>query len=157
MIVSLGKILFCFADIIVGWLLLRIRRLQNAQFTDSQGNIPDEFDSVSGVNALWLFNPMTIVISARGSSDSLHSLAILASLYFLRTKNWILAALIHGLGAIHLRIYPVIYLPSVFFYFIYANKIHGFGDFVKKSLMNFKGYAYIFVSLVIVNLFKLEF
>ena len=138
--------MFCFADIVVGWLLLKIRRLQNAQFADSHGNIPEEFDSVSGVNSLWLFNPMTIVISARGSSDSLHSLAILASLYFLRTKNWVLAALIHGLGAIHLRLYPIIYLPSVFFYFVYSEKIHGFPDLIKKSLTNFKGYAYILVS-----------
>uniref|UniRef100_A0AC34QAL5 GPI mannosyltransferase 1 n=1 Tax=Panagrolaimus sp. JU765 TaxID=591449 RepID=A0AC34QAL5_9BILA len=141
-------ILFCFVDIVVGWLLLRIRRLQNAEFVDSTGRIPAKYDQVFDVYALWLFNPLTIIISTRGSADSLHVLAILSTLYFLKQENWVLAAVIHGFGAIHLRIYPIIYLPSIFLFFVYKKKVFGFGDLIVKCFVNWKGFLYSLIALI---------
>uniref|UniRef100_A0A7E4UYU8 GPI alpha-1,4-mannosyltransferase I, catalytic subunit n=1 Tax=Panagrellus redivivus TaxID=6233 RepID=A0A7E4UYU8_PANRE len=140
-----GKILFCFADIIVGWLLIRLRRDQNAKF-----GVPAELDSVSDVYALWLFNPLTMIISARGNADALVSLAVLCTLYLLRKDRWIAAALMHGLGAVHLRVYPVIYLPSIFLYLLNRNGTSGSGGFfnwVKRCCLNFRGFAFAIISL----------
>uniref|UniRef100_A0AC34FRY0 GPI mannosyltransferase 1 n=1 Tax=Panagrolaimus sp. ES5 TaxID=591445 RepID=A0AC34FRY0_9BILA len=143
---NFGKILFCAADIVVGWLLIRLRRRQNFKYADPSGNIPSQHDHVFDVYALWLFNPFTMVISARGNADSLVCLAVLSTLYFLRQDKWILAALIHGLAAIHLRIYPIIFLPSIFLHFINIHTVNGSQDFIKRCLKNIKGFVYIFIT-----------
>uniref|UniRef100_A0A914PMQ9 GPI alpha-1,4-mannosyltransferase I, catalytic subunit n=1 Tax=Panagrolaimus davidi TaxID=227884 RepID=A0A914PMQ9_9BILA len=88
-----------------------------------------------------------MIISARGNADSLVCLAVLSTLYFLRQKEWITAAFIHGFAAIHLRIYPIIFLPSIFLHFINLNTVTGFQDFVKKCVLNIKGFVYIFIAL----------
>uniref|UniRef100_A0AC35FPI6 GPI mannosyltransferase 1 n=1 Tax=Panagrolaimus sp. PS1159 TaxID=55785 RepID=A0AC35FPI6_9BILA len=142
---NFGKILFCAADIIVGWLLILLRRRQNAKFVDSDGNIPSQYDHVFDVYALWLFNPFTMIISARGNADSLVCLSVLSTLYFLRQKQWITAAFIHGFAAIHLRIYPIIFLPSIFLHFMNLNTVTGFQDIVQwLGLMCTVGLCYWF-------------
>lgn len=64
---------------------------------------------------LWIFNPLTIQVSTRGSSDTLVVFLIYWMLYLIKKENYTLSALIYGF-VVHLRIYPIIYcLPLYFF------------------------------------------
>ncbi|CAJ0581637.1 unnamed protein product, partial [Mesorhabditis spiculigera] len=101
---NFGKYLFCFADILVAWLIFRIDHILSRGRNKS---------IISYVVVFWLANPLTAIISARGSSDSLVCAAVLFVLYLICKGKWFYAALAHGALAIHLKLYPIIYLPSV--------------------------------------------
>lgn len=94
---SFGKYIFIFCDLITGLLILI--------------SLPKKYKLLS---CIWLLNPMVITISTRGSSESLLTSVILLSTYLL-SKNVILSGLILGV-AIHLKIYPVIYIPTYLLY-----------------------------------------
>src|SRR3954471_7699193 len=66
------------------------------------------------ISIFWLFNPLVAIISARGNADSLVCAAVLLSLYLLTRGYWLPSAIVHGLLATHLKLFPVIYLPSSF-------------------------------------------
>ena len=75
--------------------------------------------------------------------------------------QWPLVALIHGALAIHLKIYPLIYLPSVFVHFLCSSDAKTrnsdenlsffwrFARFIVNLLLNFIGIAYILVRLLV--------
>ncbi|CAJ0963253.1 unnamed protein product, partial [Mesorhabditis belari] len=142
-----GKLLFCTCDIIVAWLCLEINEILAKKSGKEQNLLP--------VVLFWLANPLTAVISARGSSDSIVCLAVLlVLLLLLKEKIW-LAALANGLLAIHLKIYPVIYLPSIYFWILTNGgrstlssviDMTGLFSFV-KSWISRKGLIFVFVSL----------
>eukprot|EP00798_Chlamydomonas_sp_ICE-L_P030293 gene30293-35281_t len=67
---------------------------------------------VVAATALWLFNPFTLTISTRGSCDVLVVVMLLAVLWSILRGQRLCAALIYGL-AVHFRIYPIIYAPSL--------------------------------------------
>ena len=94
-----GKLLFILSDLLVGLIISKILKLNNYH--------PHYL-------ALWLLNPWISQISTRGSSDSIASLLILLTLWYLQTNKLLKAAVIYGL-AVHFRIYPLIY--SLIFYF----------------------------------------
>lgn len=101
---SFGKFVFMTADLITGWLILQL--------------LPQSLGSLKRIimASIWLLNPMVITISTRGSSESVLTVMIMLALYFIvRKNNVILSAMFLGL-AIHFKIYPVIYLPSVLLY-----------------------------------------
>lgn len=97
---SFGKLVFIVCDLITGYLSLL--------------TLPSNHSFLS---IIWLFNPMVITISTRGSSESLLTSFILLSTYFLvRAKNsnkWLISfsGLLLGVS-IHLKIYPLIYVPT---------------------------------------------
>lgn len=94
-----GKLIFISADLLAAFIMSKLLLLNNKNPL---------------YNAIWLLNPLVFNISTRGSSDSISSLLILLTIYFLQTKKIIKAALFFGL-AVHFRIYPIIY--SLIFYF----------------------------------------
>ncbi|KAF5830243.1 Dol-P-Man alpha-1,4-mannosyltransferase-like protein [Dunaliella salina] len=98
---SFGKVLFSVCDIIAGWLIARIVRLQGAS--------PQ---ATTIATAVWLFNPWTFTISTRGSCDVLVVVLLLSMLLCLHKGANALAAVTYGL-AVHLRIYPIIYAPAI--------------------------------------------
>ncbi|MEW5320136.1 MAG: hypothetical protein WDW38_011233 [Sanguina aurantia] len=67
-----------------------------------------------------LFNPWTAAISTRGSCDVVAVVLILSTLLLLLQRRNLYAALLFGL-AVHLRIYPIIYAPSVVMFLIAAQ------------------------------------
>lgn len=105
---SFGKFIFIICDLLTGYI--------------SMVSLPVKFQYFS---LIWLFNPMVVTISTRGSSESLLTLFVLLSAYFLVKNNGksVFDILISGimLGiSIHLKLYPIIYLPS---YLLYIDSV----------------------------------
>ncbi|KAJ9353666.1 GPI mannosyltransferase [Paecilomyces variotii] len=109
---SFGKVLFAIADMVAGWLLVRVLR-------DQMG--------ISGPRALkyasiWLLNPMVATISTRGSSEGLLGVMVVALLWAVLQRRVTLAGVLLGLG-VHFKIYPFIYGPSILWW-LDADKDH---------------------------------
>lgn len=97
-----GKVLFAFGDIVAGWLISRI--LQSSKNMSS--GLAIRFAS------LWLLNPMVAQISTRGSSEGLLGVIVMALLWAVLEKKFLLAGSILGF-AVHFKIYPFIYGASI--------------------------------------------
>ena len=93
-----GKLLFIIFDLLIGGLM------------EIQGVDP----------SLWLYNPLIAIISVRGNAESFVSLIILSFLYLMKQNHFKFAAFIFGL-ACHVKIYPIIYAPTLLAYMNNAN------------------------------------
>ncbi|CDK26242.1 unnamed protein product [Kuraishia capsulata CBS 1993] len=93
---SFGKLVFVVCDLITGWILC-----------DLTGE-----SKRAVVSICWLLNPMVITISTRGSSESLLTVVVLGSIWLWKRGRPIGSGLLLGL-AIHLKIYPLIYVPTL--------------------------------------------
>ncbi|KAI8691592.1 hypothetical protein LRP88_08848 [Fusarium phalaenopsidis] len=98
---AFGKLVFAAADLLAGWLMLRVLRRRGM----------DEA-TAGGFAALWLWNPMVATISTRGSSEGLLGVLTMGLLWAVERKRVSLAAVILGL-AVHFKIYPFIYAPAI--------------------------------------------
>ncbi|RLV96165.1 GPI mannosyltransferase 1 [Spathaspora sp. JA1] len=98
---SFGKVLFMICDLITGYLIIKL-------LDRSKGKV--------GLSAIWLLNPMVITISTRGSSESILTVMIMLSVYYLLVKDNVIVSGIWLGIAIHFKIYPIIYLPSILLY-----------------------------------------
>jgi GPI mannosyltransferase 1 subunit M len=65
--------------------------------------------------SLWLFNPVTFVMSTRGSNDNIIALLVFISLFLLLKRQYVLAGFFYGLS-VHFKIYPIIYCFVFYFY-----------------------------------------
>ena len=99
-----GKVLFVLGDLVAACLIYNL--LQKAMVDTRWVWV-------------WWLNPLVFNISTRGSSDSICSVLVLATIYFLKTKKYSTAAFFYGLS-VHFRIYPIIYALS--FYLETGNK-----------------------------------
>ena len=101
---SFGKLLFIFSDMLVGWLIREILRLKGVK----------QHQRLLSV-MVWLLNPLTATVSARGNAESLLAVLVLSSLLFLLHGQLSLSAVAFG-AAVHFKIFPVIYsLPVLLF------------------------------------------
>ncbi|RMJ04937.1 GPI mannosyltransferase 1 [Fusarium euwallaceae] len=98
---AFGKLVFAAADLLAGWLMLRVLRRRGM----------DEA-TAGGFAALWLWNPMVATISTRGSSEGLLGVLTMGLLWAVERRRISLAAVILGL-AVHFKIYPFIYAPAI--------------------------------------------
>ncbi|KHN94535.1 Mannosyltransferase, DXD [Metarhizium album ARSEF 1941] len=98
---SFGKMVFALADLLAGWLILRILR--------RRGMSPERAGAFA---ALWLWNPMVATISTRGSSEGLLGVLATALVWAVESRRVDLAAVILGLG-VHFKIYPCIWAPAI--------------------------------------------
>lgn len=98
---AFGKLVFAAADLLAGWLILRILRRRGM----------DEA-TAGGFSALWLWNPMVATISTRGSSEGLLGVLTMGLLWAVERRRLSLAAIILGLS-VHFKIYPFIYAPAI--------------------------------------------
>lgn len=99
---SFGKALFAISDIITGYLITLVLR---SEYQMSQ-------ERALKFASIWLLNPMVATISTRGSSEGLLGVMVIALLWAVVKKRIILAGLLLGL-AVHFKIYPFIYAPSI--------------------------------------------
>lgn len=98
---AFGKVVFALADLLAGWLILRILR--------RRGMPPEQAGAFA---ALWLWNPMVATISTRGSAEGLLGVLATALVWAAEGHRVNLAAALLGLG-VHFKIYPCIWAPAI--------------------------------------------
>lgn len=103
---NFGKLLLITVDIICAQLHYRLNIYQGTNRLNSKLFL-----------ILWLFNPVTIAISTRGSFEPIITLLVLSSVYLLINNNFLLAGLIYGMS-IHVKLYPIIYAIPFYGYMI---------------------------------------
>ncbi|RXG71456.1 GPI mannosyltransferase 1 [Armadillidium vulgare] len=74
---------------------------------------------------MWLYNPLVIGISTRGSADSIAAALILVLLYFLKIRLPVLSGITLGI-AIHFKLYPIIYILPIYISFTARPEISSF-------------------------------
>ena len=110
---SFGKLLFAAADLVAGWLILRLLRRRRASGGGAGGAGSEMVVERDGAfAALWLWNPMVAAISTRGSSEGLLGVLTMALLWAVEGRRVTLAGALLGLG-VHFKIYPFIYAPAI--------------------------------------------
>ena len=116
-----GKVLFVVLDVVAGLLINELNK----------GMTP-ETKSISMM--LWFFNPLSIHLSTRGSSDIIISVLILATLYLLKKECLKLSAILYGL-TVHFKIYPIIYCVAIYLYLGLPNRPFINGQSIKYGLI----------------------
>ena len=101
---SFGKVVFGTADIITGWLTVLLLHSKAGGRMSTKSSL--KFASI------WLLNPMVATISTRGSSEGLLGVMVISLLWAVTHRRIKLAGILLGL-AIHFKIYPFIYAPSL--------------------------------------------
>ncbi|EFN77412.1 GPI mannosyltransferase 1 [Harpegnathos saltator] len=94
---NFGKLLFSAADILIAISIRNILAQQKCSATTR------DFCAL-----LWLYNPMTLVISTRGNADSLAVLLVTVTLDQLQRDQFVSAGLLHGVS-VHFRLYPLMF------------------------------------------------
>ncbi|KAK4094446.1 glycosyltransferase family 50 [Purpureocillium lilacinum] len=123
---SFGKVVFALADLLAGWLILRVL-LGGSASSRPAGRVPESSsqqqqqqqqqqamtpERAGAFAALWLWNPMVATISTRGSSEGLLGVLTVALLWAVQRRRVSLAGALLGLG-VHFKIYPFIYAPAI--------------------------------------------
>jgi Mannosyltransferase (PIG-M) len=99
---SFGKVLFAASDILAGYLILVVLRSSYRMSRERALNFA----------SIWLLNPMVATISTRGSSEGLLGVLAAALVWAVTQRRIAVAGLILGF-AVHFKIYPFIYAPSI--------------------------------------------
>lgn len=115
-----GKLLFILGDLISGYFLIKLLKLDNENHLWS---------------AVLLLNPIVFNMSTRGSSDSLASALLLSAIYYLKKNKIEKAGILFGF-AVHFRIYPIIYALS---FYLWINK-------EQKSFFTYKRLKFALIS-----------
>ncbi|XP_015605673.1 GPI mannosyltransferase 1 [Cephus cinctus] len=146
-----GKLIFSLVDILVSLLIKRILIKQYCTRSTA------EFCAL-----LWLYNPLTIVISTRGNADSLAVLLVLLTLSMLQNDNSLLTGVLHGLS-IHFRLYPIAFSLAMYLSLHTKNQLIALpnvkqvklilGCILSLSLLTascyyFYGYKFLYESLI---------
>ncbi|XP_011646406.1 GPI mannosyltransferase 1 [Pogonomyrmex barbatus] len=97
-----GKILFSVIDILIAILIKSILERQRCD------KIVKDLCAF-----LWLYNPLTVVISTRGNADSLAVLLVVLTLDLLQRDKIVLAGFLHGIS-VHFRLYPLMFSLPMF-------------------------------------------
>lgn len=98
-----GKFLFSLFDIFVGMFIYNLVLLKLCNK-----------NAAKKCSFFWLYNPLSVIISTRGNSDSLSAFLVLLTLYlFQKEFNYILVGFFHALS-IHIRIYPIIFSLAMY-------------------------------------------
>ncbi|MCJ1406870.1 GPI mannosyltransferase 1 [Ptychographa xylographoides] len=137
---SFGKVVFAVADIITGWLIVVILRSRVGGSMSMERSL--RFASI------WLLNPMVATISTRGSSEGLLGVMIVSLVWAVLNRRIELAGVLLGL-AVHFKIYPFIYAPSLLLYLAspVSSSPTDFGNMVRKHVSSLISSANITLTL----------
>lgn len=107
---SFGKILFSIFDILTSIVVYKIALIFS---TPKLANVS---------SLVWLYNPVSVIISSRGNADSVICALVLLTLYYRLYNKTLLTGVLLGLS-IHFRMYPLIFsLPLFLSYRSYKEK-----------------------------------
>jgi phosphatidylinositol glycan class M len=126
---SFGKVLFAVADLVAGWLIVRVLTMrERGSRSSGTADASDTKAGRSGMESagrggmdpatarmyasIWLLNPMVAIISTRGSSEGLLGVLVMALLWAVLSRNITVAGVLLGFG-VHFKIYPFIYAPTI--------------------------------------------
>lgn len=144
---SFGKLFFIALDLLAGYLILIINRLD--RITSSRDEL------VALVFAL--FNPITVAISSRGNAESIMACLVLAFIYYLKRHAYVQAGLIYGL-AIHFKIYPITYALVILLHLIrFPQCFTNLDSFKSRVLLNSGLYKFAISSFAILVSFTYLF
>ena len=121
----IGKFILSTIDVGVGYLIEKLLKKQQKQKDETFNDIiKGENDEAfyNYASLFYLYNPLTIVICTRGSADCIITFLVLLSLIYLEKRKYYLSAIIYGF-AVHFKIYPIIYAPSIFLYLLYKEYV----------------------------------
>lgn len=99
-----GKVLFSGVDIVCGYAIYLI-----FQFLNVNQRKAIQF------SCFWFLNPFVIIISTRGSADTIVCFLVVITLFYLLQEKVCFGAFFFGLS-IHFKIYPIIYSLLFIFY-----------------------------------------
>lgn len=97
-----GKVIFSVIDILIAILIREIITRRKCSKTLKDFCV-----------FLWLYNPLTLVITTRGNADSLAVFFVTLTLDLLERDKVILAGLLHGVS-VHFRLYPLMFSLPMF-------------------------------------------
>jgi len=97
-----GKIIFSLLDCLASRLIYEILLLEG------QSN-----KTALKCSYLWLYNPMVIGVSTRGSAEAIMAALILITIYLTKLKVTLLSGIFLGLS-IHFKLYPIIYCLPIY-------------------------------------------
>eukprot|EP00051_Salpingoeca_urceolata_P016835 m.226227 g.226227 ORF g.226227 m.226227 type:complete len:444 (+) comp18793_c0_seq1:273-1604(+) len=101
---AFGKLVFAAADVGVGAIAMRVLQRHRGVSAHTAARL---------AAALLLFNPVTAAVSTRGNAEPLLGLVVLGALAFALDNRPFASGILLG-AAVHLKLYPVIYVPAVF-------------------------------------------
>lgn len=125
---SWGKLLFCLADLMAGYFLLRVLISHYAVAKEK---------ALKLVALSWLFNPLVFTISTRGNAESILCCLVLGTLHYILQGKLIASGLVFGL-AVHLKLFPAIY-SFAFLHYIWNESWHAFPKAELKSSLSDDG------------------
>ena len=99
-----GKLIFALFDVLTGYLIYKLIREFKINEKESKY-----------ATCLWLYNPLPLIVSTRGSSDSVVTFLILSTLLLLVKERYFYSGCLFGLVC-HCKLYPIIYAPALYFY-----------------------------------------
>lgn len=116
---TFGKVFFVALDILIGWLIGKIAE-QITSEENRRGKKDEENEKTKAQNegvleAIWLFNPISINVSTRGNAESVIGALVLLTIWLIFKGKIVLSALVYG-AAVHFKIYPIIFAPSLFLF-----------------------------------------
>ncbi|XP_050527179.1 GPI mannosyltransferase 1 [Daktulosphaira vitifoliae] len=95
-----GKLLFSIFDLAIAYTIQKIVSKSHPKSSDYCA-------------FLWLYNPLSIVISTRGNADSISCFIVLLTLLIHLKKKYLLSAIFLALS-VHIRIYPILFCLSYY-------------------------------------------
>lgn len=120
---AFGKLLFSFLDCCASRLIYEILILDGQSKATSLKCC-----------FLWLYNPLVIGVSTRGSAESIMAVLVLLTLYMMKMRLHILSGLFLG-ASIHFKLYPIIYsLPLYLSLSHSSQKVVGWKLFLPNRL-----------------------
>lgn len=134
-----GKLVFILTDLMTGVIISKLLHLNNQNHS---------------FNAIWLLNPLVFNISTRGSSDSIASLLILLTVYYIQKRSIAKAGFFFGL-AVHFRIYPIIY--SLIFYLWVEPAASSFFSKARLKFTAISGFTFVGLVLIFYWIYGFEF
>ena len=110
-----GKFLFSAFDVVAGQLIYAfVKDSLRSALGGVGGPGGRGVEAKARMAALaWLYNPLVVGVSTRGSAEAVICALVLVTLHLFRARVFVLAGLFFGL-AIHFKIYPIIYSFSFY-------------------------------------------